>query len=49
MSEQFTNQMERQTAAHVDHLDEVLAAQQGELTGTHQSQLELEAAQLSRN
>ena len=45
MSEQFTQQMKRQAAAHTDHLNEVLAAQQGELTRKHQSQLELEAAQ----
>jgi len=32
MSEQFTQQMKRQAAAHTDHLNEVLAAQQGELT-----------------
>jgi len=29
---QFTQPMKRQAAAHTDHLNEVLAAQQGELT-----------------
>ena len=51
MLEQLTQQMKRQAAAYTDHLNEVSAAQQKELTRRHQSQLELEAAQhqLARN
>ena len=51
MLEQLTQQMKRQAAAYTDHLNEVSAAQQKELTRRHQSQLELEADQhqLARN
>jgi hypothetical protein len=40
-----TQQMQRPEASRTNHLNEVLAAQQGELTRKHQNQLESGAAQ----
>ncbi len=46
MSDQFTQQLKRQAAAHTDHLNEVLSVQQQELTRKHDNERELQLSQL---
>lgn len=46
MSDQFTQQLKRQAAAHTDHLNEVLSVQQQELTRKHDNERELQLSQV---
>lgn len=45
MSDQWTQQMKRQAAAHTHHLNDQLAAQHDNLSAKHQMELQLQAAQ----